>query len=40
MCWHTTYSIGFRRLVLPDRMKKQQVDTIRLKLLKVAARVI
>ena len=30
----------FRRLVLPDRMKKQQVDTIRLKLLKVAARVI
>ena len=30
----------FRRLVLPARMKKQQVDTIRLKLLKVAARVI
>lgn len=30
----------FRRLVLPARMKKQQVNTIRLKLLKVAARVI
>ena len=30
----------FRRLVLPARMRKQQVDTIRLKLLKIAARVI
>jgi hypothetical protein len=30
----------FRRLVLPASMRKQRVDTIRLKLLKIAARVI
>ena len=30
----------FRRLVLAARMKKQRVDTIRLKLLKIAARVV
>ena len=28
----------FRRLVLPANMQKQQVDTIRLKLIKIAAR--
>ena len=30
----------FRRLVLPASMRKQQVDTIRLKLIKIAARAI
>jgi len=30
----------FRRLVLPARMRKLQVDTIRLKLLKVAAKIV
>lgn len=30
----------FRRLVLPANMRKQQVDTIRLKLIKIAARAI
>jgi hypothetical protein len=30
----------FKRLVLPDKMKKQQIDTLRLKLLKVASRVV
>ena len=30
----------FRRLVLPKKMKKMQVDTIRLKLLKVASKII
>lgn len=30
----------FKRLVLPEKMRKQLVDTIRLKLLKVAARVV
>ena len=30
----------FRRLVLPADMRKQQVDTIRLKLIKIAARAI
>ena len=30
----------FRRLVLPVNMRKQQVDTIRLKLIKIAARAI
>ena len=30
----------FRRLVLPERMRKLQVDTIRLKLLKNAARMV
>ena len=28
----------FRRLVFPANMRKQQVDTIRLKLIKIAAR--
>lgn len=31
---------GFRRLVLPANMRKQQVDTIRLKLIKIAARAV
>ena len=30
----------FRRLVLPANMRKQQVDTIRLKLIKIAARAV
>jgi hypothetical protein len=30
----------FRRLVLPDSMKKQRIDTLRLKLLKIAAQVV
>lgn len=30
----------FKRLVLPTQMRKQQVDTIRLKLLKIAAKVV
>lgn len=30
----------FKRLVLPPSMRKQQIDTIRLKLLKIAARVV
>ncbi len=30
----------FRRLVLPENMRKQQVDTIRLKLIKIAARAV
>ena len=30
----------FKRLVLPAKMRKQQIDTIRLKLLKIAAKVI
>ena len=30
----------FRRLVLPPNMRKQQVDTIRLKLMKIAARAV
>ena len=30
----------FRRLALPANMKKQRIDTIRLKLLKVAAKVV
>ena len=30
----------FRRIVLPANMRKQQVDTIRLKLMKIATRVI
>ena len=30
----------FRRLVLPPNMRKQQVDTIRLKLMKLAARAV
>jgi hypothetical protein len=30
----------FRRLVLPASMRKQRIDTIRLKLLKVAAKVV
>lgn len=30
----------FRRLVLPTNMRKQQVDTIRLKLMKIAARAV
>lgn len=30
----------FKRLVLPDSMRKQQADTIRLRLLKIAARVV
>lgn len=30
----------FRRIVLPISMRKQRVDTIRLKLLKIAARVV
>ena len=30
----------FRRLVLPEKMRKLQVDTIRLKLLKIAARMV
>ena len=30
----------FRRLVLPEKMKKDRVDTIRLKLLKIAARIV
>lgn len=30
----------FKRLALPEKMKKLQVDTIRLKLLKIAARVV
>ena len=30
----------FRRLALPVNMKKQRIDTIRLKLLKVAAKVV
>ena len=30
----------FRRLSLPANMKKQRIDTIRLKLLKVAAKVV
>lgn len=29
----------FRRLALPESMRKMQVDTIRLKLIKIAARV-
>ena len=30
----------FRRLVLPPKRRKQQVDTIRLKLMKIAARAV
>ena len=30
----------FRRLILPANMRKQQVDTIRLKLIKIAARAV
>ena len=30
----------FRRLVLPANMRKQQIDTIRLKLMKIAARAV
>ena len=30
----------FRRLVLPENMRKQQVDTFRLKLIKIAARAV
>lgn len=30
----------FRRLTLPKSMKKQRIDTIRLKLLKIAARIV
>ena len=30
----------FRRIALPISMRKQRVDTIRLKLLKIAARVV
>jgi hypothetical protein len=30
----------FRRLVLPDKMKKLQIDTIRIKLLKIASKVV
>ncbi|MCI9488390.1 MAG: IS1380 family transposase, partial [Lachnospiraceae bacterium] len=30
----------FRRLVLPANMRKQQVNTIRLKLIKIAARAV
>ena len=30
----------FRRLALPENMRKQQVDTIRLKLVKIAARAV
>ena len=30
----------FRRLVLPEKMRRLQVDTIRLKLLKIAARMV
>ena len=30
----------FRRLTLPDCMKKERIDTLRLKLLKIAARVV
>ena len=35
-----TITFWFRRLVLPVNMRKQQVDTIRLKLIKIAARAI
>ena len=30
----------FKRLVLPEKMRKQQIDTIRLKLIKIATRVV
>ncbi|MBQ6280860.1 MAG: transposase, partial [Oscillospiraceae bacterium] len=30
----------FRRLVLPDSMRKDRIDTVRLKLLKLAARIV
>ncbi len=30
----------FRRLVLPMRMKKRQIDTIRLKQLKIASKIV
>ena len=30
----------FRRLVLPDKMRKDRVDTLRLKLIKIAARIV
>ena len=30
----------FKRLVLPDKMRKQQINTIRVKLIKIAAKVI
>ena len=37
-----TYNIfnWFKRLVLSSKMRKQQIDTIRLKLLKIAAKVV
>ena len=30
----------FRRLVLPENLKKDRIDTLRLKLLKIAARIV
>ena len=30
----------FRRLMLPEKLKKDRIDTVRLKLLKVAARIV
>lgn len=35
-----TYLIWFRRLALSANMRKQRIDTIRLKLLKIAVKVV
>ena len=30
----------FRRLVLPDKLRKDRIDTLRMKLIKIAARIV
>ena len=40
MYWHINLTNWFRRVALSANMRKQQITTIRLKLIKIAARVV